>query len=117
MPDLIIYASTAILPLIGLFISESYTKQYPNVLKIISIVSFLLLFAIDIAIPLINIKNQLRPAYTTHLIIACYVFFNIPKTYVSCIMGLVVTITHILILAFVTYEESDVLYQRVSYNK
>lgn len=117
--DLTIYAITFILSLIGLLFTDSYVKKYPKLLTIASAVVLAILFINNFFIPFyhgffIDTVDHLRPAYTTHIIITCYIFLNVKHAIVAFILGATATIFHIVTEIFITYKDKDKLYERVS---
>ncbi|KRT84073.1 hypothetical protein AMK59_727 [Oryctes borbonicus] len=119
--DLVLYGMLTILPIFGLFVSERYVKNHPKLLSVLSVMAFVLLFLTNITVPIVHYlwrEDNLRPIYTTLLIISCYVFFHLSSNILALCMGCAVTIAHLIILVFVTYVQevqlerigSDILY-------
>lgn len=116
--DLTIYAITFTLSLVGLLITDGYVKKYPKLLTVASVTALVILFINNFLVPfyhgLTEPEENLRPAYTTHIIITCYIFLNVKHTLVALMLGLVVTAGHVAIEYFVTYRNKDMLFERVS---
>ncbi|XP_045463603.1 adenylate cyclase type 7-like isoform X2 [Harmonia axyridis] len=99
---------------------SGYVTLRKRTLKIITIILFVLLNAVNLVVPLYyfvsDLNVQLRPAYTTHIVISCYVFFFISDLAFTVVLGLLTTIIHILILVFITYYglSSPTLISRIS---
>jgi len=76
-----------------------------------SIIAFVVLMFINIFVPVYHFlanDQHFRPAYTTYLIIASYIFFNIQMNIVAVILGVLATIVHVTILIRITYlQEAD----------
>lgn len=113
--DLVLYSLLSVLPIIGLLLSESCIKEHPKILAVLTTIAFLSLFIVDITLPIVH-KNldNFRPSYSSHLILACFVFFNFSKLWYALISSLLVTFAHLMILAFMTYKESTMLIKLVS---
>ncbi|GJQ87133.1 hypothetical protein Trydic_g23979 [Trypoxylus dichotomus] len=119
--DLVLYGMLSILPIFGLFVSEKYVKDHPKLLSVLSVIAFVLLFLTNILVPIVHYAawgENLRPIYTTLLIISCYVFFHVTSNTIAVCMALAVTAVHLIVLIFITYARavqlerigSDILY-------
>lgn len=107
LPDILCYSVIAVLSTVALFIKESKNKTYTLFPISITTLSIVLLLTCDLFVPLYHATLALlRPAYTTHLIIACYVFLPISDNFLAFIFGCSVTICHLITLGFVTYNGS-----------
>lgn len=117
--DLVFYGVISVLSIIGLFITDNYVKHKPKLLTVVSSVAFVALFVANFYVPvhhsILNSQQNLRPTYTTHLILACYIFFNVTRTSVAFVLGLFTTIIHIVAIIIITYKQSDVILRRVSH--
>lgn len=114
--DLVFYSVLAVLPIVGLLLSETYIRKHPKALKIVSAIAFFLLYVADITLPVYHDKEEnFRPSYSSHLILACFVFFNVANYIYSLILAIIVSVTHILILYFITYRDSSIAFKRVSF--
>lgn len=115
--DLAIYAVTFVLSLVGLLITDGYVKRHPRLLTVASVLAFVILFINNFFVPLYHAFNgpqeNLRPAYTTHIIITVYIFLNVKRNIVALVLGLGVTTVHVVVEVFITYRNKDMLYQRV----
>lgn len=118
LPDIICYCVIAVLSIIALLMKESFGKSCTVFPLTVTIVSILLLALCDLFVPLYHAVYAvlLRPAYTTHLVIACYVFLPISDNVQAFIFGFAVTLCHLFTLGYVTYfrSRSEDLYWRVS---
>src|SRR5699024_4859617 len=102
-----------------LIITEIYVKQHPSMLKILSGTAFIIIYFMNFFIPFYY-KNEehygnLRPAYTIYLIISNYIFLNIHNNLLAILIGLFMSISHLVTLILVTYkkETEEILYRRV----
>lgn len=106
--DLVIYAIIGVLSVVALITSESRTRSNRHMFLYTSIIAFALLMFINISVPvyhyLVN-DQRFRPAYTSYIIIATYIFFNIQKNVVAIILGVLATIAHVTILIIITYQQ------------
>lgn len=116
--DLVIYGIIGVFSVIGLIFTDNYVKRYPKFLTVVSTLAFIILFVTNFYLPIHHsiqdCQQNLRPAYTTILILACYVFFNIKRISVAFIFGLFTTIIHLVAVIIITYKESNFLLRRVS---
>ncbi|RZC43228.1 adenylate cyclase type 2-like, partial [Asbolus verrucosus] len=117
IPDLVLYGIVCIFSMILLIVTDNYVKQHPYLLKIFAGAAFVTIFFINAFIPFFYRNKQdyanLRPAYTTYLIISNYIFLNIHNNLVALVLGLFVSIFHIVTLILVTYDNTGKLYQRL----
>lgn len=115
-----VYAVTFTSSLVGLLVTDSYVKRHPKLLTIASVITFVILFINNFLVPLYHgftePEENLRPAYTSHIIITCYIFLNVKHTVVALLLGLVVTVAHVAIEIFVTYRNKSMLFERVNKN-
>lgn len=119
--DLILYSITSILALTALYLNEIYTKNKPNILKLLASIIFSLVFLTDLIIPiyygLSTYSLHLKPAYTTHVLIACYLFCNITSNSLAFLLGITITICYLLVLGFVTYKDAnDHIWEKVIFD-
>ena len=116
LPDLILYGLVATLSIVVLVVVETYVKTYPNLLNFLEGVTFVAIFFTNAFLPFYNKDNGLRPAYTPFLIISTYIFLNIQKNLIVVVMGVVISVFHILVLVFVTYANTntETLHTKVS---
>uniref|UniRef100_V5G4W0 adenylate cyclase n=1 Tax=Anoplophora glabripennis TaxID=217634 RepID=V5G4W0_ANOGL len=116
IPDLILYMSVFVLSMFGLYLVDKIVEKYKK-LQYISLLAFAILFFVNAFVPYYhNIKDgngNYRTAYSSHLILSCYVFFSIHDVLVSFVMGLFVSVFYIMTLILTTYAGSDMLWQRV----
>lgn len=117
--DLVAYGVVSVLSIIGLFITDNYVKHRPKLLTVVSTVAFVALFISNFYLPvhhsIQDSQQNLRPAYTTLLVLACYIFFNVTRTSVAFVLGLFTTIIHIVAIIIITYKESNTVMKRVSH--
>lgn len=115
LPDLILYFMTFCLSTMGLITVDKLVKRYQTV-KCYSIIAFVLLNFVNGFIPIYNYNApvNIRPSHTELLILSCYIFFGISKLIMALAVGIFVTAENVLILIFVTYRQSDLLWQCVS---
>lgn len=103
------------LPILGLLLSEGYIKRHPQALRFWSLIAFVLVYIVDVTLPIFHSTTaSFRPAYSTQLIIACYVFFSVSNFISAFLMALLVTISHVLILVFITYKNSSTLPHQIA---
>lgn len=119
LPDLILYGLITVLPIIGLGITDGFVKQHPNLLNVISAAAFFVLFFVNFFVPIyhgLSGEYKLIPAYTTYLILSCYIFFNIYNNLIACLLGFLVTFTHIVVASTIiyAYEQPQEIAKRVS---
>ena len=115
MPDLILYGIIILFSILLLVVTDIYVKAHPKLLRILAGTTFVVTFFMNAFIPFYN-RNQknLRPAYTPYLIISNYIFLNIHNDIVALVVGLFISVFHLVMLILVTYENVDTLYARVS---
>jgi len=91
-------------------------QSYKWITLLVSCFVVLLLIITDLAITLYytTYAGDLRPAYTTHTLIVCYVFLPLTKNIQAFILGLTVTTCHIVILCNISYYNEERKYERVS---
>ncbi|KAK9881461.1 hypothetical protein WA026_016347 [Henosepilachna vigintioctopunctata] len=118
--DLILYAFITFISIAMFIVTDGrdYKVLSNNTLQLMSLVFFVLLLVVNMAVPLyyyFHAEVLLRPAYTKHIIISCYVFFFISNFAVTFAFSLLASAIHLLVLTFVTYEnlDSDVLTRRI----
>lgn len=119
--DLTVYGFMTCFSVKMFFVTDGcgYVTLRKRTLKIITVILFVLLNGVNLIVPLYyfasDLNVQLRPAYTTHIVISCYVFFFISNLAFTVVLGLLTTIIHILILVFITYYglSSHVLVGRI----
>lgn len=93
---------------------------FPWISLLVSCFVVVLLIIVDLGIPLYHASNRteaadvLRPAYTTHTLLVCYVFLPLTENIQAFILGLVVTLCHLTVLGTVTYYKKREIYERVS---
>lgn len=116
LPDIMCYSVLAVLAIIALFLKETIGKTCAAFPLVVTVLTILLLVASDMFIPLFHSSYFLRPAYSSHIIIACYVFLPINSNLQAFIFGFAVTMCHFVIVGFVTYKKasSDLFFNRVS---
>lgn len=118
IPDLILYMLVFVLSISGLYLVDKIVEKYKK-LQYISLTAFAILFFMNAFVPYYHNLREAddgtyRTAYSSYLILACYVFFCIHDVLVSFIMGLFVSVFYIMTLILTTYAGSDMLWQRVS---
>lgn len=121
VPDLTLYSATCVLSAIFFVLNERYVKNRSRLLTTLTLSIFALVFFTDLAVPiyygLAGLQPNLRPAYTTHLLITAYVFCNIRSDLGAFLLGLFVSVSHLLTLAYVTYRGREYFWTRVIYAK
>lgn len=118
IPDLILYLLVFVLSVLGLYLVDRIVEKYRK-LQYISLSAFAILFFVNAFVPYYhNLREEddgiYRTAYSSYLILACYIFFGIHDLLVCFIMGLFVSVFYIMSLILTTYAGSDMLWQRVS---
>jgi hypothetical protein len=117
VPDALSYCIAMVLcwPLMLIVLKERLVQSYPWISLLVSCFVVVLLIIIDLGITLYHTEyaGGLRPAYTTHTLLVCYVFLPLTENMQAFILGLVVTLCHLVVLGTVTYKEQR-MYERVS---
>jgi hypothetical protein len=95
---------------------EQLVQTYQWISLLVSCFVVVLLIITDLLITLYYTKHagDLRPAYTTHTLLVCYVFLPLAKNIQAFILGLTVTLCHLVVLCTVTYYKDERKYERVS---
>jgi hypothetical protein len=118
LPDALFYCITMVLcwPLVFIVFKERLVQSYPWISLLVSCFVVVLLIITDLGIILYHTEHagDLRPAYTTHTLLVCYVFLPLTENIQAFILGLVVTFCHLVALGMVTYYEKQRMYERVS---
>jgi hypothetical protein len=122
LPDAVLYCMVMVLcwPLVLIVFKERLLNTFPWVSLLVSCFVIVLLVIVDLGIPLYHISNNseaesvLRPAYTTHTLLVCYIFLPLTENIQAFILGLVVTLCHLTALGTVTYYKKQDIYERVS---
>lgn len=103
---MICYSIIAVVAVAALFLKETVGKTCCTNPLFVTILTILVLITIDFFIPLYHSSEALlRPAYTTHIVIVCYVFLPISDNLQAFTFGTAVTICHLIILGLVTYKK------------
>ncbi|XP_069698199.1 adenylate cyclase type 2-like isoform X2 [Periplaneta americana] len=123
LPDAVTYCIITLLcwPLVVVVFRERLQHTFPCLSLLVSCLVVLLLLAMDLGLPLFHMSRNtdpsraLRPAYTTHTLLVCYVYLPLTENVQAFILGLVVSLCHILALGMVTYQnEPDIVKRLVS---
>ncbi|KAJ9579599.1 hypothetical protein L9F63_004784, partial [Diploptera punctata] len=115
LPDAVLYSVTMTLywPLVLLVFREKLVETFPSITVLVSSLVVLMLLITDMALPLYHTSNHtdpdvvLRPAYTTHTLIVCYVFLPLTENIQPFILGLIVSLSHLVALGTITYLNED----------
>ncbi|XP_001812566.2 adenylyl cyclase X E isoform X1 [Tribolium castaneum] len=117
IPDLILYGLISLFSVLLLVITDKYVKAHPKLLTILAAAAFITTFFMNFFIPFYYKDHKpfgnLRPAYTTYLIVSNYIFLNIHNNVLALALGVFVSIFHLVTLILVTYEDHDRLFQRL----
>jgi adenylate cyclase len=117
-PDAIFYGIAMVLcwPLMLIVFWEKPVQSYPWISHLSSCSIVVLLIITDLGVTLYHTKHacDLRPAYTTYTLLVCYVFLPLTKNKQAFILGLIVTLCHLVVLGSVTYCNTARIYERVS---
>ncbi|KAK5642818.1 hypothetical protein RI129_008985 [Pyrocoelia pectoralis] len=117
VPDLTLYGITGFFSLITLVINEHYLKHKFYIVRYLGFGLFALIYISDLFVPVYHgiIQNEvhLRPAFITHILIVVFCFLGITRDLFAFLLGLFVTVTHLLTLAFVTYDKHEFLWKRL----
>ncbi|CAH1132480.1 unnamed protein product [Ceutorhynchus assimilis] len=111
-PDLFLYTATIILSIIGLIFLE-ITQRRQKRWKYLCVVAFLVIFFANFFPPIYhdlkktNGRHPYTPAYTFLLVNSCYIFFGVAKNWVSSLLGVIVSLVHIVTLILFTYKNKD----------
>lgn len=82
--------------------------------------AFIIIFFMNFSVPIyheLSNNGHFRPTYTTHLVLYCYIFLNLPSNLMAIALGIVITTCHLLSLYFINYANSDdnsFIWRRVS---
>ncbi|XP_030751470.1 adenylyl cyclase X E-like isoform X2 [Sitophilus oryzae] len=112
IPDLTVYASITCLSVIGLYFLEVTVKNQKE-WSYFPTTAFIALFIGNFFVPLyhsfVDVPDgyYYTPAYTFLLIIACYVFFGVPKNWIATMAGLLVSAVHVITVLFISYDTLD----------
>ncbi|XP_021926488.1 adenylate cyclase type 2 isoform X2 [Zootermopsis nevadensis] len=107
-------------PLVFVVFKERLVHTFPWISLLVSCFVVVLLIIVDLGIPLYHASNRteaadvLRPAYTTHTLLVCYVFLPLTENIQAFILGLVVTLCHLTVLGTVTYYKKREIYERLA---
>lgn len=115
--DLVLYLTLAMLSGAGIFFIDKIVEAYPNTWHRFCYVAFGMVFFTNFFIPFYHFvinKAALRTVYSTHLIIASYVFITINSGSKSIICGVSVLFMNLICLSIVSYHETKMLWQRVT---
>jgi len=84
-------------------------QSYKWISLLVSCFVVVLLIITDLAITLYHNERagDLRPAYTTHTLLVCYVFLPLTKNIQAFILGLTVTLCHLVVLCTITYYKEE----------
>uniref|UniRef100_A0A1Y1L6S3 adenylate cyclase n=1 Tax=Photinus pyralis TaxID=7054 RepID=A0A1Y1L6S3_PHOPY len=116
LPDLILYGITGCLSVGILMMNERYLKHKFYIVRYVGFLMLILVYISDWSVPVYGVYRNdphLRPAYVTHILIVIFCFLGIASDLLVCTLGLVVTLTHLLTLAFVTYSDYTYFWQRL----
>ncbi|KAK6629112.1 hypothetical protein RUM43_002929 [Polyplax serrata] len=115
MPDVIAYIAIALLlwPLVTIVFNKSLVKKYPSLPHVVSCFAVAIVVFVDIGLPIYHTsmfhsRIPLRPAYTTHALLACYIFLPLSNYLTPFALGVGITISHMLTLMLVTYRHSGI---------
>ena len=91
-------------------------QRYQWISLLVSCFVVVLLIITDLAITLYYNKRagDIRPAYATHTLLVCYVFLPLTENIQAFILGITVTLCHLVVLGTVTYYNEERKYERVS---
>jgi hypothetical protein len=103
-------------PLMLFVFKERLVQSYPWISLLVSYLVVVLLIITDLGITLYHTDyaGYLRPAYTTHTLLVCYVFLPLTGNIQAFILGFMVTLCHLVVLGLVTYYKEQRMYERVS---
>jgi len=103
-------------PVMLIVFKKHLVQRYKWISLLVSCFVVVLLISTDMAITLYYNAHagDIRPAYTTHTLLVCYVFLPLTKNIQAFILGLTVTLCHLVVLCNVTYYKEERKYERVS---
>ena len=115
MPDIFLYCSVAVLS--GPLLVVVYRRQQLGVT--VSIIMTILLLIVDLGLVMYHgqrpsLQTQLRPAYTTYILLVIYSFLPIVRNRQAVLLGIIVSLCHLSVLASVTYKSSPNILSLVS---
>lgn len=116
LPDLILYSTIVILSMLGLYTVDIVAEKYKK-LNQISLISFGIVLFVSGFVPYYHWfydGNRFRAAYSSHLILACYLFLSIDNLWMATGVGVTVSLLHLLTLYFVTYSNDSITWRKVS---
>lgn len=107
VPDVVLYCTVAVLS--GPLLVVVYRRQQLGVT--VSIIMTVLMLIVDLGLVVYyglqsNMQTQLRPAYTTYILLVIYSFLPIVRNRHAVVLGIIVSLCHLLVLASVTYKTS-----------
>ncbi|GLH05188.1 Ac76E_2 protein, partial [Gryllus bimaculatus] len=119
LPDIITYLVVVILCFLLVIVTfqERLVKRYQWIPLITSCVIIVLLVLSDIGLPLYHNTTKkspviFRPAYGVHTLLACYIFLPVTHNLQALILGITVTLCHVVALGMFVYVKSDNKYPR-----
>ncbi|PSN48742.1 hypothetical protein C0J52_08911 [Blattella germanica] len=105
-------------PLVLLVFRERLVQAFPWISLLVSCIVVVMLLVMDLGLPLYHTSHNhsatLRPAYTTHTLIVCYVFLPLTENVQAFILSLVVSLCHLLALGTATYHKEDNIVRRLA---
>ncbi|XP_060534867.1 adenylyl cyclase X E-like isoform X2 [Cylas formicarius] len=117
-PDLALYAMLVIFSVTALILIETVHKRNKK-WQYFCVVAFAMIIFTNFFVPIYHHLNKTdnvtryAPAYTNLLVISCYVFFSIQTNWRATVLGALVSVCHVLVLIFVTYDGRAILIRRV----
>nr|CAD7462356.1 unnamed protein product [Timema tahoe] len=121
LPDVISYCVLTLLccPLVLVVFKEKLVDKYPFVPFVSSCLVIVFLVVADLAVGIYHAGDEylllvLRPAYSTHALLACYMFLPLLHNFQPIILGATVTLCHLVTLGVIVYKDVPDVLQRVS---
>nr|CAD7267222.1 unnamed protein product [Timema shepardi] len=120
LPDVISYCVLTLLccPLVLVVFKEKLVDKYPFVPFVSSCLVIVFLVVADLAVGIYHAGDEylllvLRPAYSTHALLACYMFLPLLHNFQPIILGATVTLCHLVTLGVIVYKDVPDVLQRV----
>ncbi|CAH1164939.1 unnamed protein product [Phyllotreta striolata] len=115
-PDAILYATIILTSVTTLIYTECRPIEYKS-MKLLSSIFYTMVVIVCFFVPIyhrIVDDQRFRPAYSPHLIVACYLFLAADDIIIAISIGFLVSCSHLLTLYFVTYTHNVVTWREIA---
>ncbi|KAL0280183.1 UNVERIFIED_CONTAM: hypothetical protein PYX00_001555 [Menopon gallinae] len=116
IPDILAYAGGGVLfwILAGVIFRKELIKKHSWIPHFASVLAIFYMNFVDTLLPLyhnasFHSRTVLRPAYTTHILLACHVFFPQDNNITPILLGTTTAVLHTAYLYLVTYRNSEIV--------